>query len=77
MTKTNCLCWDGSAATERCAAEVDYSLQVGQKPQDSIQLAILGKISGQILSDSNRPYGSDGGESIEDHCFSVLAAKKY
>ena len=54
---------------------MDYSLQARQKPQDNIQLATLGKTSGQILSDSNRPYGYDGGESTEDHRSSILVSR--
>ena len=54
---------------------MDYSLPEGQKPQDSIQPATSGENSGQILSDSDRPYGYDGGESTEDHRSSVLAAR--
>ena len=54
---------------------MDYSLSERQKPQDSIQPTTSGQINGQILFDSNRPYGYDGGESTEDHSSSVLASR--
>ena len=52
---------------------MDYGLQTRSKPQDSIQSTMSGKTSGQVLFDSNRPYGYDGGDSTKDHRSSVLA----
>ena len=36
---------------------------------------MLGKTGGQILFDSNRPYGYDGGDSTKDHRSSVLTPR--
>ena len=52
---------------------MDYGLQTRSKPQDNIQPAMSRKTSGQVLFDSNRPYGYDGGDSTKDHRSSVLA----
>ena len=54
---------------------MDYSLPERSKPQNNIQPTTLGKNSAQILSDSDRPYGYDGGESTEDHYSPVLASR--
>ena len=52
---------------------MDYGLQTRLKPQDSIQPATSGKTSGQVLFDSSRPYGYDGGDSTKANRSSVLA----
>lgn len=45
------------------------------KPQNNVQLVMLGEIAQRLVLDSRKSDGSDQGGSIKDHCFSVLVVE--